>query len=192
MANYGELFQIQGDFENAQKYFEESKEMRVKLFDENHVDVGFSYVLLGSLNVKKDTVKAKEFLEKSIVILKNLFKEEGHKYLALAYFKFAVLEKETGNLHQSEKYFEESLKMRRNLFGKNNLNVASSYSFLGVLNYNNGNFLKAQNCHKKCLKIFLKISKDKFTSNLGRCYRNVGMAQFAMKNWAEAKKCFLK
>ena len=135
--------------------------------------------------------KAAEFLNKAIEILKKLF-GDYHKYLALAYFRLANVEKETGKLKESKKCLEESKDIWLKFFGETNLNVATSYIFLGLLNSNNGNFLEAKECHKKCLKIFLKLFGGKNTPNLGRCYRNVGYSQFAMGNWLKAQKYYLK
>ncbi len=144
---------------------------------------------------KGKDVKAKDILDEAAkkieLELKNepILKAKIMSTMGLVYLKLGLYE-------ESYPFLLSSIKIYKNNFSKNKIDLADSYSNMGFYYKITGNYKEAEKYYIEALKIFEEEKKEinagELLTNLCELYREEGKYQEAEKKIKEALKIFQK
>lgn len=159
-----------GDLNKALQYFEQCRNIALRLVEANPKNPNFtqnlaiSYQKIGSVYEKlKQSSEALKYFEYYLTLSQQLNSEFPNdvsiKYnLAISYLKQGSLYQAMGNLDQALKYFEEHQKLALKLYNDYANNVSFKHSLI-VSDSNLGFVFFMQKNYQEALKHFLKAKK---------------------------------
>lgn len=159
--------------------------IHIKLFGEEHHHVAESYNNIGLIYLSLNNYsKALKYYEKALKIwLKILKGKPDNKFysynstekrnLAACYNNIGIIYKSQCDSQKALEFFEQSLRIRLELFGYDHPEVAESYNNIGTVYQEQGNFGKALSNFNESLRIRLKFSKENHPE-IARTYYNIG------------------
>ena len=100
--------------------------------------------------------KAKELLEKAVVIHQKTFGED-QAYVATSYYNLASVYDSLGEYNQAKDLHEKALVIRKKIFGEDHASVATSYYNLASVYCRLGEYNQAKELLEKELRISEKI-----------------------------------
>ncbi len=134
-----------------------------------------------------DDVKAKEYLNKAMMLAQKIYYKKG---LAITYTYFGYFADDKGNYLNALKTFLTALKIYEAIGDKKG--IADSYGNIGNIYYSQGNYPEALKNYSAALKINEVIGDKKEISksynNIGVIYGNQGNLPEALKNIFTALK----
>ena len=188
LNNLGYLYQNIRNFPKALIFHSKSLKIRQTLGKEcsDYVDIMINISFL-HFNMGNFPVAEKKFL--GLFDFTKKYFGQKHPKTADLFDKMGNLYKLKGEYPKAEKYYLESLEIRKNL--KNHSDIAISQNNLGLLYRKMGNFPKAKeffmNCLETCQTVFSEDCSEviMYLNNLGNLYHR-------MRNFSEAKRIYLK
>ena len=156
----GMLYDLQNQFEEAEKYYLTAIEIYERLAKKNadayESDLAVSYNNVGNFYYKQNQPdKAEKYYSAAIEIFERLVEENAdvyEPYLATSYNNSGVFYKDHGQSDKAEKYYLAAMEIRERLVKKN----ADAYEPDLAGSYNNaGNFYKDQGQPEKAEKYYL-------------------------------------
>ena len=186
-------------------FFNKALEITNRLFNYDHIDkaVYLSNLGLAWLILKNDHRKCLDSLSSSFTMLDIMFGND-HPEIASVLAKLGVLYHENKNYDRAKKIKEKTLKMKTNLYGKENMNhyeIADALNSLGVTLAELKNKKKAVKCFQQALDIINSLNViedvDLVVSlfNTGQCWYDLNERKKAIsyiKQVNEVKKILLK
>ena len=174
--NLGEFYADKAEYARAEEIMKKALELRKKILGENHPDVAESHFKLGELysDEAKYTVSLNHLLSAKR-ILEKIYPGKDQLSIANLYNQMGIVYVRLLQLKNARKHLKESLRIKIQLLGKVNPEVAISYSNLGLLEGESGNIDKQISYYLKAGKIQKKIfGKD--GNELLITYHNLGVA----------------
>ncbi len=173
----GNLMLIQGIFDIAEEYFNESLEIKLKHYGNLHLKVADGYNNLGIIYRKKNKLKlAEEFILKALDIKKE-FLGESHPDIADIYNSLALVYWTSNDLEKAEEFMTISIEIKKMIFGEEQISLGKSYINLGALYWKKQNYIEAEDLYKNALRI-LRNALGGEHPIVGVCYYNLGLLYF--------------
>ena len=97
-----------------------------------------------------------------------------------------------GNYAASEKWHLEALGIREKVFGKEHIDYAESLQFLAVLNYEMGDYEKAEMLYLEVKDIFEVHLKNRTKRNYIYCLNNLAALYYEMGTYEKAEPLYLE
>ena len=171
--NIGYVYDMVGDIENAEKYYNLGYNGWKQLGGEENSEVATSLLNIGCLDlIRGDIAAAQEKMQKALDITIKTLGENSEK-TAYAYNNLATINSYIGNYDYSLLLFRKALSILRTIHGEQDGSVASTLNNIGNLNENLGNFDSASAYYQQSLHIFQTIY-GKNHPNIGGSYNNIG------------------
>ena len=185
----GDTYFLQGNFLVATSNYEKALSLRKSLVGEDNLGIAILYSNLGFVNIEqKNYINAKEKLKKSLEIR---LKSNDKKTISLSYHQMGYLYFQDSQLDLAIINFNESLKIRREIFGENNRETAKVYEFLGLIEEEKGNYKNSIKLLELCYNILSKIF-DENHSEIANSLFNLGYVYFSMKKYPIALEYYEK
>ena len=144
--------------EKAKCYFQQSLDMRKKLYGPEHSEVAASLSNVASIHyVMGDLETAKEFFQRSHALRKRIYGEE-HPCVADSLNNLGILHSKIGLKMEAIQYLEKAFEMRKKLFFYDHAVIADSYNNLALAYQYNGQLEKAKECFEEALRIRQRVS----------------------------------
>ena len=180
LVNQGRTYYISGKFPEAEKSWQESKEIRGNVLGKEHPDYANSLNNLGILySVTGDYAKAElMYLEAKAIREKALGKE--HPDYAASLNNLAILYQREGDYAKAELLYLEAKAIREKTLGKEHPDYAQSVFNLATTYYLKGEYAKAEPMHLEAKAIREKaLGKEhpdyaQSLNNLALLYRTLG------------------
>ncbi|MGH7470970.1 MAG: tetratricopeptide repeat protein, partial [Longimicrobiales bacterium] len=150
-----------GLFARADTLARAALDIRRTLYGELHPDLVASLNLLGWLQHQKSNLPAADtLLRQAITVGRAVFDAPGDARLARALNDLGVVSEARGDYQEATALYRESLDMRRNVLGDQNVGVAITTSNLSVVLYRQGNLNSAAVMAESALVAFRRILGD--------------------------------
>ena len=191
LNNLGELYNLMGDYPEAEKYFLEVKAISEKLFGNEHPDYATSLNSLGLLYFYMgDFSKAEVYYIELKSKYEKFLGKESEGYVNAITNLGAVYEA-IGNYANAEKYLLDAKLLWENVLRKQNENYAHVLNNLGALYKTMGDNTKAEK--------FFVDAKDTYEKILGKenqyyaaCLNNLGTLYSSTNDYVKAEKYYLE
>lgn len=148
--------------------------------------------LAASINYKTaDSLLKKRDFNKSVLLFNEaltVYKKTGtFKKIADCYYKLGYCYEESLDYNNAQKFYEKSLKLKKEKLSTNHESISISLSGLGRLNFIQSNYKTALSFFEEALTVSLKAHKEtdevignKY-NNIGLCYYNLGDLHTSLK-----------
>ncbi|CAF1541544.1 unnamed protein product, partial [Didymodactylos carnosus] len=154
--NIGLVYNDQGQYSQALKYYEQSLEIRLKTLGPNHSIVAITYNNIGGVyNDQGEYSQALKYYEQSLEIRLKIL-GPNHPSVAKTYNNIGTVYKDQGEYSQALKYYEQSLEIDLTTLGPNHPSVAITYNNIGTVYKDQGEYSQALKYYKKKHQIELK------------------------------------
>ena len=202
----GMLYDLQNQFEEAEKYYLAAIEIRERLVKKNadayEPDLAMSYNNVGNFYYKQNQLdKAEKYYSAAIEIYERLVKENAdvyEPYLATVYNNAGEFYANQDHLEKSEKYYLDAIEIRERLVKKNadayEPDLAGSYNNAGLFYSNQGQPEKAEKYYLAAIEIrerLVKKNADAYEPDLARSYNNAGIFYKKQGQPDKAEKYYL-
>ncbi|MFC2092979.1 tetratricopeptide repeat protein, partial [Bacteroidota bacterium] len=173
----------QGDYEQAQKFYEESLFLWREIGDKS--GIAKSLNSLGNvLQYQGNYEQAIKFIEESLFLRREVGDKSG---IALSLNNLGLLTDIQGDYKQAQKFYDESLALLREIGDKSG--IAICLNNLGIRSYDQGDYEQAQKFYEESLALQRELG-DKFgialsLSNLGILVFKQGDNEQALKLYNE-------
>lgn len=181
-------FNNQDLFKNALEHHQKALEIRKEFFGETSQFYATSLFNIGI--VKHNSASYNEALENYEKALK-IFQErlKSHNKVAYALDSVASCLTKKGRFDQAMDSLQQSLAMRKAVYGEENLYVAESYQAIGYFHSDKEEHKIASDYYRNVLTI-LKIHLDEKHSKIANVYNDLGNTYRGLGNFAEALKYY--
>ena len=186
----GNLYIGLEQYKQAKQYHERALDIRSKIYDANHPDIGTSYNNLGlvSSNLGENyTEQAKEYYEKALRIARDIYGEE-HIDVAAGYNNLGVFYSDKGQHYEAKKCHEKALIIGRKIYGEDHPEVATTYYNLAFDYRMFGQHNEAKECDLKALMIRKKIHGEEHL-DVAESYDSLATDYREVEQHSEATKC---
>ncbi|MCH7725661.1 MAG: CHAT domain-containing protein [Planctomycetes bacterium] len=180
LNNLGSLYQLMGDYANAEPLHQKSLEINRKVLGPEHENTALSMLTLGKLySSMGDYVKAESLYQKSLEINRKVLGPE-HPDTATNLNDLGMLYQSLGDYANAEPLLQKSFEIRTKMLGPEHPDTATSLINLGVLYQSLGDYVKAESLYQKGLEINGKVLGQEHPNtatnlnNLGMLYQLVG------------------
>ncbi|CAH1241510.1 TTC28 [Branchiostoma lanceolatum] len=217
LHNLGLSWQVAGDQQKAISYYEQSLAMEKTIYGDNtaHPDIAGSLQTLGSSwRIVGNEVKAISFHEKSLTMRKTIYGENAahpdiaaslaclglsyrklgeHKDIAASLYNLGSTWSTLDDHKKAVSYFDESLTMRKAVFGDNtaHLDIAESLSALGLSWSELGDQKKAISYHEQALTMTTAIvGGNKAHPDISSSLYNLGLSWTKLSDQKKAIKYY--
>lgn len=177
-SNIGNIYRIQGKYDEAIDLYKRVIEMREKDSLQFHI-LPTSYNNIASLYLTKEMYKeGMEYMNKA----ENLYEQNKDSLgLAALYNNKASVYFDYGSFDKSYDYFNKCLKIRRRFLGENDLSVAGVYDNISVLMKKTGQIKEAYGYSQKAMLIRIKVLGENHPS-VADSYMSMGSLEFELGN----------
>lgn len=142
-----------GNFELAEKLYQEAIDVQEKYLGVEHTETAMSYTNLGGLYSEiGDFENEERCYLKAFDIRKKLF-GEMHPEIANSYHNVASLFLKKGNYAKAEEYYHKAVSIRETMLGEMHEDTAASYYNLATLYKLSDRFAEADDFYKKTISI---------------------------------------
>ena len=179
----GQLATIQGDYEQAQRFYQESLTLHRELRDKQCIASDLNNLGVTACN-RGDIEQARKFFEESLALTREFGDKQG---IAIAHSlnNLGALVCKQGNYEQARKFFEESLALCRELRDKPL--IASCLVNLGCVAINRGDIEQARKFFEESLALTRELGDKQGTAS---CLINLGCVAINRENYEQARKFF--
>ena len=188
--NYMELGHIQcekGNYTEATTSFTRARDMRIKLFGEEHSKTADSYHLVAvTQHSLSDYIAALESAKRALGIRIKLFGEE-HSETADSYHEVGVIQHSLSDYTAALESKKRALEIRIKLFGEEHSKTADSYHEVGVTQHSLSDYTAALESAKRALDIRIKLFGEEHPVT-AVSYDAVGVTQQSLCNYFAALK----
>ena len=202
----GMLYDLQNQFEEAEKYYLTAIEIYERLAKKNadayESDLAVSYNNVGNFYYKQNQPdKAEKYYSAAIEIFERLVEENAdvyEPYLATSYNNSGVFYKDHGQSDKAEKYYLAAMEIRERLVKKNadayEPDLAGSYNNAGLFYSNQGQPEKAEKYYLDAIEIRKRLvekNADAYEPYLAMSYNNAGIFYDDQGQPEKAEKYYL-
>ena len=187
LARLGNVYEKQGNYEQAKNLFEQSLRIYREHFGDNHVDVPYILTYLGGVyRSLGDYAKATELLEQSLAIYQKHFPDH-HAGRARIFVYLGSIYRKQGDYEKSKHFLEKSLAIYQKHFPENHADATWASTSLASTYRNLGEYEKARALFEKTLTSY----KEHFSDNHIRIATTsgyLGLTYNSLGNYEAAKK----
>jgi CHAT domain-containing protein/tetratricopeptide (TPR) repeat protein len=183
----GLVYKETGDFRKAEKYFNDSMSMRMKLFGSDNFEVVKSMNNLGTLYRLQGNYLMADRMFREVLDYFERNSRQDHIYYGTILNNLGMVHHELGDLEKGKEYYEEALKVRKLTSGEDSVDYANSLANLGIIYKSLGNNELAARNFKDSLGSFLNIigSENPYFANglhsLGQLHMDIGNYRLGSK-----------
>ncbi|MFH1278489.1 MAG: serine/threonine-protein kinase [Candidatus Eisenbacteria bacterium] len=153
LYNLASLRQMQGEYAEAERLFQDAIAMRKKLHKGEHGDIAAGLLGLGSVYSSEGRYsEAEPLLRETLAMQRRLFGEE-HSSVAEGLNDLATLLQLQGKYAEAEPLFQQALAMRTKLLGEKHPQVAGTLNDLATLLQEEGKYAEAETLFREALSI---------------------------------------
>jgi tetratricopeptide (TPR) repeat protein len=183
LINLGEIHRYFGNWDLAEKYFQDALAIAEKENNKRHI--ASSLGMLGDIERKRGNWdEAEKLFQQSLALRTELGDRQG---MATSWGVLGEIERNRGNWDEAEKLFRKSWALRTELGDRQGM--AYSWGVLGDIERNRGNWEEAEKLYQQSLEMMTELGDRQGMATswgvLGEIERNRG-------NWDEAEKLFRK
>ncbi len=205
----GDIYNAQGRLTEAQRYYEQSLQIREQLAEETGTvqarrDLSVSYKKLGEIcEAQGRLTEAQCYYEQLLQIAEQLAEETGtveaRRDLSISYEKLGDICKAQGRLKEAQQYYEQSLQIREQLAEETGTvemrrDLSISYDRLGDICKAQGRVTEAQQYYEQSLQIREQLAEETGTVQVRRdlsvSYNKLGEICEAQGRLAEAQQYY--
>ena len=191
MLLYGRLYDAQDERDDAMTAFNEA--LRIFQLSPEEQDINMSLALsnIGIIHARK--LEYTEAVEKCKMALKiRVMRGDQDQDVADSVFYLANILNDMGNEDEAYQYFQQSLKLYRNILGEDNIPVANCQQKLGVVYWNRRDIDRSLQSFLNALRTCEKEQEDDVASILVSVYRGIGDCYYHTGHYSEALEHFAK
>ena len=173
LVKVGQLLQIRGDADGAERLLRQAVEMRRTLFGPTHPSVGAAMHYHGTtLRAQGKIVESERVLQEAVQVLRTAH-PGGHRELALTIRSLGKTLQRAGRLDEAAAAFAEEQAMHRRLSGDDYIFVATSADDLGSLYQERGDLARAEQHFREAVRIY-RVNYDGRNLMLGNARISLG------------------
>lgn len=188
--NMSSVYFEKGEFEKSLSYAEKVLEIRVALYGKNHQDVASAYNSIGTVYTNMNRYDdAISNLEKAVSILDDVPCSRIAK--ATVKTNLADVYQAVGEYDKALEIYKESLKLKMDVLGEGNAQIATLYNNMAALYGKQKNYEREIELHNKALSIRLALFGEKHPE-VALSYNNLGVAYGLSGNYKMAEKYLRK
>jgi len=181
LRQLGRIRYLLGDYDEAQKLYQQSLEIAQGLGDKNRVSKSLHQ--LGILSHRTgDYEGARKLYQESLEITQELGDKRG---MAASLHQLGMLAQDTGNYAAAQKLYRQSLEIFQQLGDKSG--VSMSLIQMGSLALSTGDYESAREFYQQCLEIFRQLGER---NNMASSLHQLGMLAQATGDYDEARKLY--
>jgi tetratricopeptide (TPR) repeat protein len=175
----------QGKYTEAITSYENSLQIREKIYTTQHSDVAECYNDIGVVhkNMGKYS-KAFSYYEKALEIRQKTL-PLNHPDLATSYSNIGTVYDKMGDYSKAFSYYEKALEIYQKTLPPNHPSLADAYGSLGTMYHKMGDYSKALSYYEKTLEIKQKTLPPNHPS-LATSYNNIGTMYDKMGDYSKA------
>jgi len=181
------VYQEMGEYAKAEPLYRQSVEIRKKALGSEHPDTAHS--LSGLAGVCHELGRMDEAESLLREALETIRPGEEHPSTADCLNRLAMLHDAVGQYGKAKSEYQQSLQIRKRVFGDEHLNTAQSLSNLGVLYYRLGEYREAEPLFRESLRITRKLFGPLHLKTATSA-NNLAELCRAMGDYAEAEALF--
>jgi len=185
MGNYNQ--QVERNFEQALKYYQQAFEMRQTLYIGNHPQVAEAFNNVGSLyKALGNHQQSLKYYQQALEIRKALY-TGNHPDIAESITNVGLSYKALGQYQEALKYLKQALQMRQALYTGNHPQIAEAFNNIGSIYKALGQYQEAL----KYLKQALQMRQALYTGNhphVAQSFNSLGLIYKALSQYQEALK----
>jgi tetratricopeptide (TPR) repeat protein len=176
---------IQGEYNEAFRFFEKSLEIYKKTHPPNHPIFASSYINIGNMFFHTaEYSKALSYYEKAFEIQQQSL-SPNHPDFANSYGNIGNVYCIMGEYSKGLSYYEKSLESHKRTLPPNHPHLGNCYNNIGLVYRNMGEYSKALSYYEKAVE----IQRQSLLSNhpdLGNSYNNIGLVYENMGEYSKA------
>ena len=191
LNNLAGVYHVQGNYEEAQRYYQKAMLIFEKVLGEDHPDTAMTYNNLASLY--KDQGNYEEALKlywKALLIREKALGED-HPDTAATFDNIAGLYEDQGNYEEALTFYWKALLIRKKVLGEEHPATVATYNNLAAVYKDQGNYEEALKFFQKTLVVYEKIFGENHHYT-GAIYNNLASVYCIQGNYEEALKFFQK
>ncbi|MCD7920097.1 MAG: tetratricopeptide repeat protein [Clostridiales bacterium] len=188
--NLGNVYEDQGQYAQAEKYYQKALDIRLELFGSRHPNTADSYNALGvACHDQRKYDQAKTNYENALNIRRKVL-GENHQDTASSYDNMGCLHFDLGRYDLAKENFEKARDIRLNVLGENHLDTAGSYNNLGAIYSRQWEYAQAEEHDQKALNIYRAVQGENHPDT-ATSYNNLGVDYKGQKRYDEAVEQYL-
>ncbi|MDQ3022248.1 MAG: tetratricopeptide repeat protein [Bacteroidota bacterium] len=179
----GSIVMNLGEYEQAQKYYEESLSLRREMEDKRGIAVSLNS--LGGVAFHQGNYEqAQRLYEESLALSREVGEERG---IATSLNGLGIVALDRGNYEQAQKFYEESLTISFKREGKRGITDSVPLNNLGDIAYNWGNYEQAQKLYEEGLALSWEIGEK---GGIAHSLNNLGNVALDKGDYEQAQKLY--
>lgn len=189
----GSLTKSLGDYKEAKCHYQQSLEMRHRLYPkQDHPDVASSLNNMGGiLQSLGDYKEAKCYYQQSLEIRHRLYPNQDHPNVASSLINMGSLLISSGDAKAAKSYHEQALEMLLRLYPfQDHPDVAGTLKNVGFVLQSLGDGKAAKPYYQKALEMALRLYPDKDHPDLANSLNNMGFILNYLGDYKTAKSYY--
>ena len=194
LNNVGMLFESQGNSAKAEKYFRESKAMRLEFYGDRHANYAGSLTnLAGVLHDQGKVAEAERLCEEALDIYTESYGEK-HELVASGLNDLARVLQDQGKYEEAKALLQQALEIHKELTGEESEPVADALNNLGYVFLLEEDFGEARRLFELALEIDSRFYGEEHSNvsirlnNISATYRGEGALEEAKSHAQDALK----
>lgn len=128
LFEFGMFRMREGKYAQAIKCFEKALHINKSILGENHPDsIDRQVVMASAYRQFGDNEKASQILKHIETIILSHFRNTNHPIIARAFQEMSHVWRRKGNLKEAERYIDESINIKRNIYAEKHPSIAESW-----------------------------------------------------------------
>lgn len=185
------LYQGQGDYAQSKKMFEICRDIKLKLFGENHPGTLLTLNDLGSLLRSKGEWDEAEVILKKCLDLRIESLGEKHRDTLITMNNYGCLLRNKGSFHEAEKTFRQCWELRKIELGEEHPDTLTSMNYVALALENQKQFEESSQIYSQCLELRKANLGEDHPETL-KTYNNLGSLYRHQKEYDEATRMYEK
>ena len=187
MNNFALELHEEGNYEDAEKMFDETLELQKKLYgDKPHPEISTTTYNLAELLRDRGKYDEAEKMFKTSLSMDMQLSGPENPDVAYSLQGLASVYKIKGNFNEAKKLFVKVLNMRKKFLGDNHPDVAYAISNIGLLNYAEEKFDSSKKYYEKALLLHKKLNGPDHPS-VAICLNKLGFINYKKENYNKAE-----
>ncbi len=182
---YGTASLITKNPNEALKYLDKSKQLKIRLYGPNDTllattynNIGICYFMKGDFNQAKDNYQR-------VLSLARGMRQNPNPLIAKASENLAMIYDYLGDYNQALRYFGESLRLKAKIYGLNSVETARAYANIANFYNNLSNYEEARNNLLRAENIFINNFGQNY-KDLADVYINLGKIYVGRSDYEKA------
>ncbi|EAR87128.2 tetratricopeptide repeat protein (macronuclear) [Tetrahymena thermophila SB210] len=192
LYNLGNCYFKQRKRKEALQYFEQSLEIRERLFKYDHIDTANTLFKISYCQFVNNEIKlAYDFSYRALIMRLKLFKNSNHPDIADSLNDLGLRCQNLGDNKKAMDLIQKAIDMLEAINQNNNEKLAIYYNSLAVIQQNNGEYLKAKINLEKANEVLEKFEKKNIPYQ-SLIIQNIGNLNNFLGDYQKAEKYLLK